>query len=145
MEDTHTTEFTAFPIGANEYKEAAWGITKQGNKHEPIWIPRGNVGPEDVKIELLYSGVCHTDCHFGHNDMKNTVYPFIGGHELCGKVTEVGDKVTKCKIGDVVGVGCTVDSCLDCPQCENGDEQYCLKGRTSTYNGKRVHGRVAGN
>jgi len=94
---------------------------------------------------MLYCGVCHSDCHVGLNDLHSTKYPFVGGHELLGKVVEVGAKVTKHKVGDHVGVGCIVDACLDCPTCKDGDENYCMKGLTGTYNGTRKYGRVAGN
>jgi uncharacterized zinc-type alcohol dehydrogenase-like protein len=76
--------------------------------------------------------------------MGSTVYPCIPGHELLGVVTEVGSKVTKFKVGDHVGVGCIVDACLDCERCTEGDEQYCDKGMTMTYNNKKTHGRVPG-
>jgi uncharacterized zinc-type alcohol dehydrogenase-like protein len=133
------------PIGENEYKEVAWAVTAKGSGHKPIWIPRGNVGDEHVKFELIYCGICHSDVHVGNNDMGSTVFPFVGGHELLGKVTEVGKSVTKFKIGDIVGVGCMVDSCLNCSQCDNGDEPYCMGGMTGTWNADRKHGRVPGN
>ncbi len=63
---------------------------------------------------MLYCGICHSDCHVGHNHFHSTVYPFVGGHELLGKVVEVGSKVTKFAVGDHVGVGCVVDACLEC-------------------------------
>lgn len=69
----------------------------------------------------------------------------VPGHELLGKVVEVGDKVTKFQVGDQVGVGCFVDACLDCEQCAAGHEQYCMKGMTGTYNAKKQHGRIGGN
>jgi uncharacterized zinc-type alcohol dehydrogenase-like protein len=134
-----------FPIGDNEYKTAAWAVPAQGEKHVPMWIPRGNCGDEDVKFEILFSGICHTDIHIGHNDTHNTTYPLIAGHELVGRVTEVGSKVAKFAVGDMVGVGCIVDSCLDCKQCNKGHEQYCNGGMTMTYNNERKHGRVPGN
>ena len=114
------------PIGEDEYKEVAWTMKTKDSKHEPIWIPRGNCGDEHIKFELLFSGVCHSDCHSGYNDLGGTVYPFVGGHEMCGRVVEVGKKVTLHKVGDIVGVGCMVDSCLNCKNCELGDENYCL-------------------
>jgi alcohol dehydrogenase (NADP+) len=72
-------------------------------------------------------------------------YPFVGGHELVGKVVECGQKVTKVKVGDFCGVGCMVDSCLDCTNCKASEESYCEKGLTATYNGAKQHGRVEGN
>lgn len=94
---------------------------------------------------MLFCGVCHSDCHTGRNDWNNANYPFVPGHELLGKVTEVGSSVTKFKVGDTVGVGCFIDACLDCKSCKAGMEQYCLKGMTGTYNSKKQHGRVGGN
>jgi uncharacterized zinc-type alcohol dehydrogenase-like protein len=81
----------------------------------------------------------------GKNELGGCVYPFVGGHELLGKVTEVGPDVTKVKVGDYCAVGCMVDSCLNCESCKEGEEQYCDLGLTGTYNGVRKHGRVGGN
>lgn len=133
------------PIGENEFGARAWAVPKHGEKHVPIIIPRGNVGANDVKFELLFCGICHSDCHSGHNDWGRTRYPFVGGHELFGRVVEIGSAVTKVQVGDLVGVGCIVDSCLDCASCHKGNEQYCNKGMTGTYGGTRTHGRVPGN
>lgn len=110
-----------------------------------MFIPRGKCGDNDVKFEMLYEGICHSDVHIGQNIFGSVRYPCVTGHELFGKVTEVGSKVTKVKIGDYCGVGCMVDACLTCNQCENGDEQYCMNGMTGTYQGQRKHGRVPGN
>jgi len=93
-----------------------------GEKFTPIWINRAKVTDYDVKFEMLYCGICHSDCHIGLNHFGNCVYPCVPGHELLGKVTEIGTKVTKVKVGDHVGVGCFVDACLECEQCKNGDE-----------------------
>jgi uncharacterized zinc-type alcohol dehydrogenase-like protein len=112
----------ALPLEENEYKEVAWGISKKGNKHEPMWIPRGNVDSEHVKFETLYCGICHTDCHSGHNHFGMTKFPYVSGHEIVGKVTEVGKNVTSFKTGDIIGVGRFVDSCLNCPECNRGEE-----------------------
>lgn len=90
---------------------------------------------EDVKFEMLYNGICHTDCHFGLNHLHRTVYPFVPGHELLGRVVEVGKNVTKFAIGDNVGVGTMVGACMNCKQCKEGDEQYCEPGRVGTYGG----------
>jgi uncharacterized zinc-type alcohol dehydrogenase-like protein len=133
------------PIGDDEEKVVAWGLESADGKHKPVWIPRGKVGDEHVKFDLLYCGVCHSDVHIGENIFGGCSYPCVTGHELFGRVTEVGSKVTKVQVGDYVGVGCMVDSCLSCSQCENGDEQYCLKGNTNTYQSTRKHGRVPGN
>ena len=133
------------PIGPDETKVAAWGVTANDQPHTPIWIPRGKCGPDDVRFELLFCGICHSDVHIGGNDFGYTRYPFVAGHELCGRVVEVGANVQKVKVGDPVGVGCIVDSCQDCARCNEGEEQYCQKAMTGTYNGKRIHGHVPGN
>jgi len=94
--------------------------------------------PDDVSIEILYCGVCHTDIHFVENDWGMTVYPVVPGHEIIGRVTAVGSKVTGFKAGEMVGVGCLVDSCRECDCCDQGLEQYCTQG-VWTYNGVDRH------
>lgn len=113
-----------------------------GNNHSftslgPIEFERRPLGAEDVGIEILYCGVCHSDVHQAANDWGNTVYPCIPGHEIVGRVTAVGEKVTNHKAGDIVAVGCMVDSCGECASCREDLEQYCEgpKGATLTYNG----------
>ncbi len=89
-----------------------------------------------MAIEILYTGVCHSDLHTARSDWPGTVYPVVPGHEIIGRVTAVGEEVTRFKVGDLVGVGCLVDSCQDCASCAEGLEQYCEKGFILTYNGK---------
>jgi len=146
MENTTPVQADLTPQ-ENEYEEIAWGLKSGDSKFEAIKIPRGKPGDMDVKIEMLYCGVCHSDIHFGRNELGFPVHwPFVGGHELLGKVVEVGSKVTKVKVGDHAAVGCMVDACLDCNFCKCDEEQYCCKGgMTGTYNGERMHGRVPGN
>ncbi|MGD8482671.1 MAG: NAD(P)-dependent alcohol dehydrogenase, partial [Gammaproteobacteria bacterium] len=99
--------------------------------------------PDDVSIEVLFCGVCHTDIHFVENDWDMTVYPVVPGHEIIGRVTAVGPEVRRFKAGDLVGVGCLVDSCRECSSCTKGLEQYCVEGPVFTYNGIDRHdGRV---
>lgn len=105
----------------------------------PFSFDRREPRPDDVSIEIDYCGVCHTDIHFVQNDWGVTNYPVVPGHEIIGRVTAVGSDVTGFKVGDVVGVGCMVDSCRSCSACEAGLEQYCLEGMTSTYNGEDRH------
>ncbi|NYS59624.1 NAD(P)-dependent alcohol dehydrogenase [Vreelandella salicampi] len=100
---------------------------------EPLTIDRRSPRPDDVAIEILYCGVCHSDLHFAKNDWGLTRYPVVPGHEIVGRVTSVGDDVTRFKAGDVVGVGCMVDSCRTCSACQDDVEQYCLNGFTMTY------------
>ncbi|MXN47203.1 alcohol dehydrogenase catalytic domain-containing protein [Shinella kummerowiae] len=92
--------------------------------------PRAN----DVVMEILYSGVCHSDLHMARNDWTWTVYPLVPGHEIVGRVIETGSAVTRYRIGDHVAVGCMVDSCQSCDQCRRGEEQLCREGNTGTYN-----------
>lgn len=102
-------------------------------------IERRNVTPKDVEIEILFCGVCHSDLHTARNDWGGTIYPAVPGHEIVGKVSNVGTAVSKFKVGDLVGVGCIVDSCKTCDSCKQDLEQYCLNGFTGTYNGKDRH------
>jgi uncharacterized zinc-type alcohol dehydrogenase-like protein len=90
--------------------------------------------PDDVVIDILYCGVCHSDLHQARNDWGNSRYPMVPGHEIIGKVIGVGPAVTRFKVGDSVGVGCMVDSCQQCAACEQGLEQYCEGRHTLTYN-----------
>lgn len=122
----------------DEYREVAWGITEKGGKFAPIWINRPKPTGEFVKFEITHCGICHSDCHLGSNEccFIPSIFPMVPGHELVGVVTEVGDKVTKVKVGDNIGVGTLVDACLDCSMClEDKEEQYCeMDGYTHTYN-----------
>jgi uncharacterized zinc-type alcohol dehydrogenase-like protein len=93
--------------------------------------PRSN----DVAIDILHCGVCHSDLHTARSEWGGTLYPCVPGHEIVGKVTAVGSDVTKFAVGDLVGVGCLIDSCRECSACDDGLEQYCEKGLKGTYNG----------
>jgi alcohol dehydrogenase (NADP+) len=106
----------------------------------PFEIQRRDPGPEDVQIEILYCGVCHSDLHTARNEWHNTIYPSVPGHEIVGRVTAVGSKVKGFKPGDLAGVGCMVDSCGHCHSCNEGVEQYCENGFTGTYNGPMFGG-----
>ena len=101
----------------------------------PFDISRREPTPTDVEMEILYCGVCHSDLHQARNEWHNTVYPCVPGHEIVGRVTRVGDQVRKFKAGDLTAVGCMVDSCRTCVNCQAGLEQYCLSFPTFTYNG----------
>lgn len=101
---------------------------------EPFSFTRRNQRPTDVSIEILYCGVCHSDIHQARNEWGNSLYPMVPGHEIIGRVTSVGSEVRRFKEGDMVGVGCMVDSCQSCSACAAGLEQYCEKGTTWTYN-----------
>ncbi len=105
----------------------------------PFAIQRRDPLAQDVAIEILYCGVCHSDIHQARNEWKNTIYPCVPGHEIVGKVTAVGAAVTKFQVGDLAAVGCMVDSCRECPSCQAGLEQYCDRVPTFTYNGEDKH------
>ena len=100
---------------------------------------RREPGPHDVQIKILYCGVCHSDLHTARNEWRGTVYPVVPGHEIVGRVTEVGNEVTAFKPGDLAGVGCMVDSCGTCPDCQESLEQYCTHSITFTYNSPDQH------
>lgn len=91
----------------------------------PFSFERRDPRPDDVTLEVLYCGVCHSDLHNARNDWGFSSYPVVPGHEIIGRVTAVGSAVTKFKVGDAVGVGCMVDSCFGCDPCTDGEEQYC--------------------
>jgi uncharacterized zinc-type alcohol dehydrogenase-like protein len=101
----------------------------------PFTIERRAPTADDVQIDILYCGVCHSDLHTARNEWKNTLYPSVPGHEIVGRVSAVGASVSRFQVGEVVGVGCMVDSCQHCVSCGDGLEQYCETGFTGTYNG----------
>ncbi|MBN9543731.1 MAG: NAD(P)-dependent alcohol dehydrogenase [Alphaproteobacteria bacterium] len=99
----------------------------------PFEFERRPLTDNDILIEIMYCGVCHSDIHTARNEWKGTIYPVVPGHEIIGKVIEVGKNVTKFKVGDIAGSGCFVDSCRKCPECDEKLEQYCDK-TSYTYN-----------
>lgn len=102
-------------------------------------INRRQATPHDVEIEILYCGVCHSDLHTARNEWHGTIYPYVPGHEIVGRIVSVSDHVKKFKVGDVGAVGCLVDSCGECEYCKEGLEQYCEPGATQTYNSPDKH------
>ena len=114
---------------------------------KPIEIERAEAGPDEVQIDILYCGVCHSDIHQCENDWSNTVYPCMPGHEIVGRVVVAGADVTRHKVGDLVGVGCMIDSCRTCEPCREGTEHFC-EGNNSwlaTYNGPMKPAAMAEN
>src|SRR5690606_16909513 len=99
----------------------------------PGFIERRAVGPKDVRIDIRWSGVCHSDIHTVRGDWGVKPYPLTVGHEIAGVVAEGGSEVAAHKVGDRVGVGCLVNSCGDCAQCAAGEEQFCVNGKVGTY------------
>jgi uncharacterized zinc-type alcohol dehydrogenase-like protein len=114
----------------------AYGADDKNSDLKQMTIKRRDLNDTDVQIDILYCGVCHSDIHAKNNDWGNAKYPMVPGHEIIGKVTEAGAEVSNFKVGDIVGVGCMVDSCQTCSACEDDLEQYCESGMTGTYNGK---------
>ncbi|MDV7100707.1 NAD(P)-dependent alcohol dehydrogenase [Gordonia amicalis] len=112
---------------------------------EPTTIERRDLGPNDVAIAIAYAGICHSDIHTARDEWGGTRFPVVPGHEIAGTVSAVGEGVTRYAVGDRVGVGCFVDSCRECEPCRLGEEQYCERGSTGTYNalgrdGQPTHG-----
>lgn len=100
----------------------------------PSTIPRRALGPDDVAIDIKFAGICHSDIHQAREEWGPAIFPMVPGHEIGGIVAAVGSNVTKYSVGDTVGVGCLVDSCLTCQPCVDGEEQYCAAGGVYTYN-----------
>lgn len=101
----------------------------------PWNLERRTPGPNDIQIEILYCGVCHSDLHQIRNEWGNSIFPMVPGHEIVGRITKIGSGVTKFRVGELAAVGCLVDSCRKCENCKEGLEQYCLNGSSPTYNG----------
>lgn len=101
----------------------------------PFHFERKDAGPQDVVIDILYCGICHSDIHQVRNEWGNSNYPMVPGHEIVGRISAVGGQVGRFKMGDLGGVGCMLDSCRECSNCKAGEEQFCEKGAAFTYNG----------
>ncbi|WP_242914691.1 NAD(P)-dependent alcohol dehydrogenase [Brevundimonas pishanensis] len=114
----------------------AYGATAANRPVEAIEIPRRDVGAHDVQIEIEYCGICHSDLHTVRGEWGAVKFPCVPGHEIVGRVSAVGASVSRFKEGDVVGVGCMVDSCKHCHSCDDGLEQYCENGMVGTYDSK---------
>ncbi|GAB3737416.1 NAD(P)-dependent alcohol dehydrogenase [Luteimonas pelagia] len=113
----------------------AYGATSADAPIKAMSIERRAPGPRDVRIDIAYCGVCHSDLHTVRSEWPGTKYPCVPGHEIVGRVTAVGDDAGGFKVGDIVGVGCLVGSCKRCAACDEGLEQYCENGFVGTYNG----------
>ena len=100
----------------------------------PFSIERRTVGPHDVQIEILYCGICHSDIHQAREEWGPAIFPMVPGHEIVGRITQVGAHVSKFAVGELAGIGCFVDSCGTCPSCQAHEEQYCDGGMVATYN-----------
>ena len=122
----------------NTKQVKAYGTEAADASLEQLHIKRREVMPTDVEIDILYCGVCHSDLHFARNDWGMTQYPVVPGHEIVGRVSQIGDGVTNYKLGDLVAVGCLVDSCRTCSNCKDDLEQYCPEW-VGTYGGYDKH------
>ena len=123
------------------YKTKAYAAASKTSPMACTSIPRRDATERDVQIEILFCGICHSDLHYARDEWHEVmpaVYPCVPGHEIVGRVTKVGSGVTKYKPGDVVGVGCLVDSDRTCPNCKAGLEQFC-PGQVLTYGGPDKH------
>jgi D-arabinose 1-dehydrogenase-like Zn-dependent alcohol dehydrogenase len=142
-EDADVSEATK-PVAVQEAGQAAKAYTAKAyaagsptSPLAPVSIQRRAPGPQDVQIEILYCGVCHSDLHQVRNEWQTvmpTVYPCVPGHEIIGRVVKTGGDVKKFKEGDLAAIGCMVDSCRTCASCRAGLEQYCENMPTFTYN-----------
>ncbi|HLM01806.1 MAG TPA: NAD(P)-dependent alcohol dehydrogenase [Pyrinomonadaceae bacterium] len=101
---------------------------------EPFDFERREVGARDVLIDVQFCGICHSDIHQARNEWGNSIYPMVPGHEIVGRVAQIGGEVTKFKEGDIAGIGCFVDSCRSCANCSSGFEQFCTTHLVATYN-----------
>ncbi len=122
-------------------KAKAYSAASPTSSLSPTEITRRDLTKHDVQIEILFCGICHSDIHHVRNEWKSaipTIYPIVPGHEIVGKVTKIGSSVTKYKLGDIVAVGCMVDSDRSCPQCKAGLEQFC-PNMTLTFNAADKH------
>ncbi|MCS5498308.1 NAD(P)-dependent alcohol dehydrogenase [Cnuibacter physcomitrellae] len=109
---------------------------------EPVLIERRELREHDVRVEIAYTGICHSDLHHAFNDRGTTTYPIVPGHEIAGVVAEVGAGVTRFAVGDRIGVGCTIDSCGECDACLAGLQQYCRRGNILTYGVRDYEGSM---
>lgn len=137
MEEIKTMTQGATKTGTR--KVQAFGAAAPDAQLKQISIERRRPTAHDVEIEILYCGICHSDLHTARNEWHGTVYPVVPGHEIVGRIINVGSHVSKFKVGDLAAVGCMVDSCRECESCKEGLEQYCENGATYTYNSKDKH------
>lgn len=122
------------------YNTKAYAAYDANSDLAPFEFNRRELRPDDVQIEILFCGVCHSDLHQARDEWGGSIYPLVPGHEIVGKVSSIGTAVQSFKVGDFVGVGVFVDSCRKCKNCINHWENYCDEGMTGTYNGKERDG-----
>lgn len=117
----------------------AFGTEAADAPLKPLEIKRRIATPHDVEIEILFCGICHSDLHSARNEWHGTIYPIVPGHEIVGRVINVGEHVKNYKVGDLAAVGCMVDSCRECEYCKEDLEQFCEPGNTLTFNSPEKH------
>jgi uncharacterized zinc-type alcohol dehydrogenase-like protein len=132
----------AAPSAAARIPVSGYAAMSAGAALVPWDFDRRAPGPRDVVAHLLYCGICHTDVHMVRNEWGLGAFPMVPGHEIVGRVRAIGSDVRKWKVGDVIGVGCFVESCRECAACRDGDEQYCEKGMLLTYSGRDRQGEL---
>ncbi|MDO5681978.1 MAG: NAD(P)-dependent alcohol dehydrogenase [Propionibacteriaceae bacterium] len=120
----------------------AWAAPAAGAPLEATTIVRRDLRPDDIRIQIAYAGICHSDIHTVRGEWGAKTYPITPGHEIAGTVVEVGSAVSKFKVGDRAGVGCMVDSCGECEACVDGEEQYCTGHLTWTYASEYPDGEI---
>jgi alcohol dehydrogenase (NADP+) len=140
---TNTAEYAATTAKTpTATKAAAYAASSARAPLAPFEIERREPGARDVVIDILYCGVCHSDIHQARDEWGGSIFPMVPGHEIVGRVARVGREVTSFKAGDLAGVGCMVDSCGECANCKDGEEQYCVKGAVWTYNSRDKRGEA---
>jgi alcohol dehydrogenase (NADP+) len=137
-----TTSTTPSTVTPTTLATKAYAAQSPASPLAPFRLERRKPGPRDVLIKIRYCGVCHTDIHFVRNDWGISMYPMVPGHEIVGLVESVGDQVRNFKPGDTGGVGCLVDSCRDCENCQAGLQQYCRGGMVLTYSAFERDGKT---
>ncbi|MEK7358733.1 MAG: NAD(P)-dependent alcohol dehydrogenase, partial [Bdellovibrionota bacterium] len=123
-------------------KAKAYGAQSATSPIAPLTIERRDPRPDDVVIEIDYCGVCHSDIHTARGEWGPTYFPCVPGHEIVGRIIQVGKKVKRFKVGDLAGVGCMVDSCGKCANCKANEEQFCSKKTVFTYNSTELDGKT---
>jgi uncharacterized zinc-type alcohol dehydrogenase-like protein len=131
---TTAVSSSARPSTAGALKTAAYVAHSADAPLAPWSFERRAPGPRDVRIEIQFCGVCHSDIHQARGEWGNSVFPMVPGHEIVGRAVELGPQVTNVTLGELVGVGCMVDSCGSCESCRSGVETFCEKGSALTYN-----------
>ncbi len=135
----HTSRFSIVGVQSGLMDVACYTAPAAGAPMEKGTITRRALRTDDCLLEIRWAGICHSDIHTVNGDWPHENFPMTPGHEIIGTIREVGPAVAKFKVGDIVGIGCLVDSCGECSACDEGDENYCENGSTGTYNGVDRH------